>query len=754
MADDIAPNEPYFNGIIYNPNYFNVSNAGATQNYVNSNFLQKVGNPVSTATTTTFTGYVTCSRFVTPEFLLQGAHPQITLQSSLTYGDTILTAGKGTFDVGVYCNNYYINDTNNVGPNGTNVMNFGKDISTSSAIIFNFNGAQITTNGAIVSTKNISGANIYTSGDVNITGTLISPSASISGTATIGRLGIHTYLPSYPLDVNGVINTNNNLYVSNQVGIGTTTPSYNLHVIGTAFVSGNFSTTGTITTSQDITVRNTLYAGMIGVNNPSPQYEIDVIGDVRASHNLYGTALGINLGGVLPLYSLDVNGTGHFNNDLLCDSNIICNSKIGINTTTPLYDLDINGFMRVCNGMFLTGGQFGIGTITPSYDVDFNVTIFRVTGVSLFDSSVGVKLGVGNTPNYDLEVNGTTFSSQIVSNSATVNTQLNVNRNSPNYTFNCGGQAFFTGEVGINGATPTGFFGVDISGSTRMSGSMITFGGISIGKTTLPVVPLDVSGVANITGNIVGGAMLQGHYTYLTGAGTSFYNTSLPQGIYTSWNSFSGLGGTEFINSRGGGSVGGFKFLDIASNAVNSQRTLMTINGNVGTNAGFVGINTSSPSYQLDVSGNINTNAKLICNTTSFSYSSLPTLSAGTLGYNTTANYASLPLTPASSSYYAITFTSLPIGVYMIQAYVIGTFITTTITNIRLGLSTASNTLTTNNLSQQILPVLSSTNVQSISYNYYLSNSASTTYYIVLATGASFGTSSITSFNASFIRIA
>ena len=55
MADELAPNEPYFNGIIYNSNFFS-NDTAVTSSYVNNTFLPKIGNPTSTAGITTFTG--------------------------------------------------------------------------------------------------------------------------------------------------------------------------------------------------------------------------------------------------------------------------------------------------------------------------------------------------------------------------------------------------------------------------------------------------------------------------------------------------------------------------------------------------------------------------------------------------------------------------------------------------------------------------------------------------------------------------
>jgi hypothetical protein len=178
---------------------------------------------------------------------------------------------------------------------------------------------------------------------------------------------------------------------------------------------------------------------------------------------------------------------------------------------------------------------------------------------------------------------------------------------------------------------------------------------------------------------------------------------------------------------------------------------------------GLISIGTTTSSYPLDVNGIIHTNTSIQSPKYDLSYSTVPTLTNTSLGYAILPSFSvTLPAYLGSNLSYGHTFTNLPIGVYLIQAYAIGIFITTAVTYIKLGLNITYTTPTAYNFTHQILPILSTTvpptNVQSISYNFYLSNTSVTTYYIMFTAGPSinpFGNgSSITNFDAKFIRIA
>ena len=87
--------------------------------------------------------------------------------------------------------------------------------------------------------------------------------------------------------------------LNDKVGIGTTSPQYDLHVIGgigvtNSFVSG-ISTTGILNVSNVLsvgtagTVITTTVVGSVGLGTTNPQYKLHVIGDIGFT-NLTGTA--------------------------------------------------------------------------------------------------------------------------------------------------------------------------------------------------------------------------------------------------------------------------------------------------------------------------------------------------------------------------------------------------------------------------------------------------------------------------------
>jgi hypothetical protein len=408
----------------------------------------------------------------------------------------------------------------------------------------------------------------------------------------------------------------------------------------------------------------------------------------------------------------NLNGNVIAHNDILCSGCNLYAQKIGVNTTIPAYDFDCWGNIHATYNLYIDG-SCGIATTTPSYTLDVSGIIHNNS--SILTNRIGVAT---TTPAYPLDVNGTIQSTNLylpntgkISAKATNGVFLDIFF--PCWNDNITYLSYATNGLNITNST---YNNVMFFNTSRQVG---------IGTTT-PSYTLDVSGEIQTNSNL------------------RMPNSGIIYGKNTA-NSVIQVFSPCFSDN--------ITYLSYGASGFNIRNSSF-VNTMFFNNSNQVGINTITPIYNLDVSGIIHSNNSIQSPKYDLSYTAIPTLTNISTGYTTTGTYTTLPFTPASSSYYAITFTSLPIGVYLIQGYAIGTFITTAITNIRLGLSTANNTLTANNYTQQILPVLSTTQVQSIQYNYYLSNTATTTYYIVFATGSSFGTSSITGFTASFIRIA
>jgi len=105
--------------------------------------------------------------------------------------------------------------------------------------------------------------------------------------------------------------------------------------------------------------------------------------------------LGINT--TSPGYDLDVQGKGYINNEFYV------NNKLGINTTSPGYDLDVQGKGYI-NNEFYVNNKLGIKTTSPGYDLDV-----QGNGYINNEFYVNNKLGINTTsPGYDLDVHGHT----------------------------------------------------------------------------------------------------------------------------------------------------------------------------------------------------------------------------------------------------------------------------------------------------------------------------------------------------------
>lgn len=129
------------------------------------------------------------------------------------------------------------------------------------------------------------------------------------------QLGVGTTNPLYQLDVVGTLyarnsgSFNGNIYTDGSVGIGITTPATNLHVVGNGYVTNTLS----VGANPAGIGANTLLVGGVGAN---------------ILRNLYvGSNIGI--GTTQPQYNLDVNGTANFSSNVIMKSLTITDTIIG-----------------------------------------------------------------------------------------------------------------------------------------------------------------------------------------------------------------------------------------------------------------------------------------------------------------------------------------------------------------------------------------------------------------------------------------
>jgi hypothetical protein len=295
----------------------------------------------------------------------------------------------------------------------------------------------------------------------------------------------------------------NDIYYSysGNVGIGTGTAiSYKLSVIGDCGISTNMNIGGETIIGGDLTVDTNVLkvnttTNRVGINNATPAYTLDVSGNgyyksnliVDGSANIGGffyvnkenTNVGINNNN--PLFDLDVSGTTNITGattiggDLTVDTNVFrvdtTNNRVGINNVTPSapYSLDVSGNVKIrgfldmsnniiqeVSGIYFNDGSYiGHGS---SFDISSNEIIKFNRDKLVIDTNGNIGIGT-TTPTFKFAVTGNTNitgATNIGGDLTVVTNVLKVNTT--------------TNRVGINNATPSAPYSLDVSGNVKIRG--------------------------------------------------------------------------------------------------------------------------------------------------------------------------------------------------------------------------------------------------------------------------------------------
>jgi hypothetical protein len=135
--------------------------------------------------------------------------------------------------------------------------------------------------------------------------------------------------------------------------------------------------------------------------------------------------------------------------------------------------------------------------------------------------------------------------------------------------------------------------------------------------------------------------------------------------------------------------------------------------------------------------------------TFNFNYTTLPTFAASNLGY--IYSYAPTTTTVAINSFTNSSAFSIPIGLYIVDAYCIFTPGSSAVHTLKLGISTTAGAISAFNYTVENC-LVASVLPHSISYKHYLSNTATTSYYFVFNTNLAGNLNG--TLNGKFIRIA
>lgn len=295
--------------------------------------------------------------------------------------------------------------------------------------------------------NNVLNTNIrmYTNGNVDINGTLklgtldaqtITPASVLPLTLdkANNRVGVNTITPIYPLDITGDCNLSAgskfridgvditpNLTpltldgTNNRVGVNQTTPAYPLDIAGDCNLSAGskFRINGVDITPNLTPLTLDSTNNRVGINYATPLYALDVVGDcniqtasasparyriqdidVLTSTTLGSSVVNSSLTNVGTLSSLTVGSVLKV---------VPATSRVGINTASPAYTLDVTGDMNLSTGSkYRIAGQalnegtgsFSVAVGGASAQGNYTVAIGQGAGATgIYGVSIGASAG-------------------------------------------------------------------------------------------------------------------------------------------------------------------------------------------------------------------------------------------------------------------------------------------------------------------------------------------------------------------------
>jgi len=368
-----------------------------------------------------------------------------------------------------------------------------------------------------------------------------------------GFIGIGTNNPLFKLDINGSLNTNNEIYIinnniSNIINAKITINSnflinYNNHintpVLLNVAITNNYND-----------LNNKLSFSTVAL---SGNYnDLNNINWINSSTNIYNNNSGfIGIGTDNPLYKLDINGTLNINNDIyikntnisnIIDSNITLNSN---NVNTKINYLNTDTIPLGTNNRFIINDIYNRNILFTQFLTSSNII---TSNLSVIGDTTVLNTTVYQTKQLQI-INNTTYPALIIKQiNATQNVFESYSNNQQNFIINS------IGNIGIANNNP--LYKLDINGSLNTNSEIYiknaNISNIIDGK------------IANISNILIDYNNHINKPTLASIATTGDYN---------------GLTNNLWIN----------------------------YNNNIyNTNSGFIGIGKTNPLYKIDINGNIN----------------------------------------------------------------------------------------------------------------------------------------------------
>jgi hypothetical protein len=389
-----------------------------------------------------------------------------------------------------------------------------------------------------------------------------------------GNIGIGSTSPSQKLDVVGIIKASgnsNSLMFDNRSAAGNTWEWYSQGSVGSSFAGlyKSYNTAGTVLAVTD--------TGLVGIGTTNPAGQLS--GTIGLSIvNATNAALGLSNGTNHWLNYLSGTTYRIWNNSVSEVVTILLNGNVGIGTTSPGYKLDVSGNGRFTSTLIAESNIDLTGDLRYQSNAGFGIKSLNGTRIlEVYNAGINFPVGITGT--------SATFSSTV-----TVASPFTIKATNPYIQWQDAAGTrlgYIQHATNLVMSADTG----DIA-LTTTSGQLWVKSGGNVGiSTSSPAYKLDVNGNSSVVDSFK-----VRNASYLSSYHTSLRSDTGAVGVLQLGNN------NDNYILAGNTGVNGYLVIRVncTAESITSGTEAMRI-----TAAGNVGIGTTNPIYKLEVNGTI-----------------------------------------------------------------------------------------------------------------------------------------------------